>query len=249
VASKERQGSNRLDGIGSNSQTGRGKKYGSGFSTVVRQPDEKNKLRSQGLQSQTFLHKTRHAAVARQMITSGPIKRMAFQCEVHQRWRLSHHFVRAAPIQEEPHLFKNLADRSPKSVSCWTRPMRIRCHLQTKGLCLSSRTNMDAPLRPHHSIDTRKPLPTIVESCVARIEELKNSKRSNSSASERLRVLKGRAQRRLKLFKRDGIGDGGDRAARDSGLPPDSLRNHRKGPRKRYSFTSFTRPRKSFATI
>jgi prolyl oligopeptidase len=220
------------------------KKDGSGFFySRYDKPDEKNKLRSQVYNHKLFFHQLGTPQSRDKLIYERPDqKEWLFSAEVTNDGRYLMISVQRGTDPKNRIFYKNLADPNSKVVELLDKADAEYDFIDNEGPVFVFRTNLDAPLGRIISIDTRKPLPPIVDELVP---ESRDKLEAVSSVGERfVAVYLKDAHSAVKLFKRDGSPDG------EIALPglgtAAGFTGKRKDRETFYSFTSFTTPTEIF---
>jgi prolyl oligopeptidase len=220
------------------------KKDGSGFFySRYDKPDEKNKLRSQVYNHKLFFHQLGTPQSRDKLIYERPDqKEWLFSAEVANDGRYLIISVQRGTDPKNRIFYKNLADPNSKVVELLDKADAEYDFIDNEGPVFIFRTNLDAPLGRIISIDTRKPLPPIVDELVP---ESRDKLEAVSSVGERfVAVYLKDAHSAVKLFKRDGSDDG------EIALPglgtTAGFTGKRKDRETFYSFTSFTTPTEIF---
>ena len=220
------------------------KKDGSGFFySRYDKPDEKNKLRSQVYNHKLFFHQLGTPQSRDKLIYERPDqKEWLFSAEVTNDGRYLMISVQRGTDPKNRIFYKNLADPNSKVVELLDKADAEYDFIDNEGPVFVFRTNLDAPLGRIISIDTRKPLPPIVDELVP---ESRDKLEAVSSVGERfVAVYLKDAQSAVKLFKRDGSADG------EIALPglgtAAGFTGKRKDRQTFYSFASFTTPTEIF---
>jgi prolyl oligopeptidase len=220
------------------------KKDGSGFFySRYDKPDEKNKLRSQVYNHKLFFHKLGTPQSRDKLIYERPDqKEWLFSAEVTNDGRYLIISVQRGTDPKNRIFYKNLADPKSKVVELLDKADAEYDFIDNEGPVFVFRTNLDAPLGRIISIDTRKPLPPIVDELVP---ESRDKLEAVNSVGERfVAVYLKDAHSAVKLFKRDGSDDG------EIALPglgtAAGFTGKRKDRETFYSFTSFTTPTEIF---
>jgi prolyl oligopeptidase len=220
------------------------KKDGSGFFySRYDKPDEKNKLRSQVYNHKLFFHQLGTPQSRDKLIYERPDqKEWLFSAEVTNDGRYLIISVQRGTDPKNRIFYKNLAHPNSKVVELLDKADAEYDFIDNEGPVFIFRTNLDAPLGRIISIDTRKPLPPIVDELVP---ESRDKLEAVSSVGERfVAVYLKDAHSAVKLFKRDGSDDG------EIALPglgtAAGFTGKRKDRETFYSFTSFTTPTEIF---
>jgi len=220
------------------------KKDGSGFFySRYDKPDEKNKLRSQVYNHKLFFHQLGTPQSRDKLIYERPDqKEWLFSAEVTNDGRYLMISVQRGTDPKNRIFYKNLADPNSKVVELLDKADAEYDFIDNEGPVFVFRTNLDAPLGRIISIDTRKPLPPIVDELVP---ESRDKLEAVSSVGERfVAVYLKDAHSAVKLFKRDGSADG------EIALPglgtAAGFTGKRKDRETFYSFASFTTPTEIF---
>ena len=220
------------------------KKDGSGFFySRYDKPDEKNKLRSQVYNHKLFFHQLGTPQSRDKLIYERPDqKEWLFSAEVTNDGRYLMISVQRGTDPKNRIFYKHLADPNSKVVELLDKADAEYDFIDNEGPVFVFRTNLDAPLGRIISIDTRKPLPPIVDELVP---ESRDKLEAVSSVGERfVAVYLKDAHSAVKLFKRDGSPDG------EIALPglgtAAGFTGKRKDRETFYSFASFTTPTEIF---
>jgi prolyl oligopeptidase len=206
-------------------------------------PDEKNKLRSQVYNHKLFFHRLGAPQSQDKLVYERPDqKEWLFNAEVTDDGRYLIITVQRGTDPKNRIFYKNLADPKSKVVELLDKADAEYDFIDNEGPVFIFRTNLDAPLGRIISIDTRKPLPPIVDELVP---ESRDKLEAVSSVGERfVAVYLKDAHSAVKLFKRDGSDDG------EIALPglgtAAGFTGKRKDRETFYSFTSFTTPTEIF---